>query len=54
MRASKEVALGSLDRPLEEALAMRFEGVRRMIQSEDFIEGPMAFAQKRKPAWKGR
>ena len=54
VRASKEVALGSLDRPLAEALEMRFEGVRRMIQSEDFIEGPMAFAQKRKPAWKGR
>ncbi len=54
VRASKEVALGSLDRPLEESLATHFDGVRRMIQSEDFIEGPMAFAQKRKPVWKGR
>lgn len=54
VRASKEVALGSLDRPLKEALEMRFEGVRRMVQSEDFVEGPMAFAQKRKPVWKGR
>jgi crotonobetainyl-CoA hydratase len=54
VRASKEVALGTLDRPLEEALKMRFEGVRRMVESEDFIEGPTAFAQERKPVWKGR
>jgi hypothetical protein len=25
-----------------------------MFQSEDLIEGPMAFAQKRKPNWKGK
>jgi crotonobetainyl-CoA hydratase len=40
--------------PLEEAMHMRFEGISRMVSSEDFIEGPMAFAQKRKPQWKGR
>ena len=26
----------------------------RMLTSEDYIEGPRAFAEKRKPAWKGR
>jgi len=24
-----------------------------MFKSKDFIEGPMAFAQKRKPNWSG-
>ena len=28
--------------------------VAAMLKSEDLIEGPMAFAQKRKPEWKGR
>ena len=25
-----------------------------MLGSEDYIEGPRAFAEKRKPDWKGR
>jgi crotonobetainyl-CoA hydratase len=26
----------------------------RMMVSEDFLEGPRAYAEKRKPTWKGR
>jgi crotonobetainyl-CoA hydratase len=26
----------------------------RMLTSEDFLEGPRAFAEKRKPVWKGK
>jgi acetyl-CoA C-acetyltransferase len=28
--------------------------VDELLTSEDFMEGPMAFAQKRKPVWKNR
>jgi crotonobetainyl-CoA hydratase len=55
VRASKEAALRGLDRgSLEEAMATRYEGLLAMLKSEDFIEGPRAFAEKRKPGWKGR
>ena len=26
----------------------------RAVVSEDFVEGPRAFAEKRKPNWKGK
>jgi len=25
-----------------------------LLTSEDFIEGPLAFSEKRKPKWKGK
>jgi crotonobetainyl-CoA hydratase len=28
--------------------------VAALYRSEDFVEGPLAFSQKRPPAWKGR
>ncbi len=55
IRASKEAVYDGLDRAdLEEAINHRYEAVHAMIKSEDFVEGPMAFAQKRKPDWKGK
>jgi enoyl-CoA hydratase/carnithine racemase len=56
IRASKEAVQRGLAEPtLEAALKaqMGYEAVRAMFKSEDFREGPMAFAQKRKPDWKG-
>lgn len=33
---------------------MSLQGMGRMMQTEDFQEGPRAFIEKRPPAWKGR
>jgi enoyl-CoA hydratase/carnithine racemase len=32
----------------------KYDSIRAMFTSEDLIEGPMAFAQKRPPQWKGK
>jgi enoyl-CoA hydratase/carnithine racemase len=54
VRASKESALRGLDLPLEQAMSAHYDQVHTLIKSEDFIEGPRAFAEKRPPVWKGR
>lgn len=53
VQASKEAAMQGLALPLERALDASFPITIAMHQSEDFVEGPRAFAEKRKPNWKG-
>jgi crotonobetainyl-CoA hydratase len=55
IRASKDVVYRSLDTAsLQESMATNYDSVRRLVSSDDFIEGPRAFAEKRPPQWKGR
>jgi len=55
VRATKQVALEGLAHPrVEDAMAARYDDLHRLVKSEDFQEGPRAFAEKRAPNWKGR
>jgi enoyl-CoA hydratase/carnithine racemase len=56
VRASKQTAMRSLDvADLRESMASsRYPAIAEMLRSQDFVEGPRAFAEKRKPDWKGR
>ena len=54
VRATKQAALMGLGHPLEIALNMQYSEAERMRRSEDTIEGPRAFAEKRKPNGQAR
>lgn len=55
IRATKEAAYVGLDAAsLQEAYGGRYDAVKAMIDSDDFVEGPRAFAEKRAPNWSGR
>jgi enoyl-CoA hydratase/carnithine racemase len=54
VQATKQAALQGLEKPLSEAMATPYSMVQRLFGSEDAIEGPRAFAEKRKPVWRGR
>ena len=54
VRAAKESALRGLELSLEEGLNKEREFSGAVVRTEDAREGPLAFAQKRKPEYKGR
>ena len=54
VRASKQAALMGLGQPLDIALHLNYSEVVKMRRSEDTVEGPRAFAEKRPPNWQAR
>ena len=55
LRTSKEVVMKSFEHGgVEAAIKAKYDAVATLFRSEDLIEGPRAFAEKRAPNWKGR
>lgn len=54
VRATKEASARGLDFPLPQAFYTNYDTEVRRRLSEDALEGPRAFAEKRNPDWKGR
>src|SRR6266542_603209 len=52
VQATKQCVLLGLDRPLADALdEAQYPALTRLRASEDPVEGPLAFAEKRRPRW---
>ena len=54
VRAVKELAYRGMEMSLADGLKLEVEIGARLSRSEDAREGPRAFAEKRKPVWKGK
>ena len=55
LQLTKEAAQAGFGLPVDEAIARDWdERIPRMLASQDYVEGPKAFAEKRAPAWTGR
>ena len=55
IRATKQASMRGLSMPtLQDAIEATYPAVRAMQGSEDYIEGPRAFAEKRAPNWRGK
>lgn len=56
VRATKQAALEAMSVSVQEGLSSmwHYPAVEAMLQSEDALEGPRAFLEKRAPIWRGR
>ena len=55
LQLTKESAQAGFGLPIDEAIALDWEErIPRMLASQDYVEGPKAFAEKRAPVWTGR
>ncbi len=54
LRASKQAVLEGLDMPLEQGLDLELKLFGELLLTDDAVEGPKAFAEKRTPEYKAR
>ena len=54
VRATKEAVMRGLDYPLPQAFYTQYDSETRRLNSQDSLEGPKAFAEKRQPNWQGK
>jgi enoyl-CoA hydratase/carnithine racemase len=55
IRASKQAVYRGLGEPtLEDAMRTAYPAQQANVASQDYVEGPRAFAEKRKPNWQNR
>ena len=54
VRASKQASHRGMDVDLGTAMGTIWPAQKENIESQDYIEGPKAFAEKRKPNWKNK
>jgi enoyl-CoA hydratase len=52
IRTDKEAVLRGIGEPLTEGLRIEAMLFNSLIGTHDFLEGPAAFAEKRKPQWR--
>jgi enoyl-CoA hydratase/carnithine racemase len=54
LRLAKRAIEGGADRPMEGALRHEWDCYQGVLETEDRVEALKAFAEKRKPEFKGR
>jgi enoyl-CoA hydratase/carnithine racemase len=53
VRSTKQCVMRGLDYPLPVAMHLRYPAEEIRLASQDSLEGPKAFAEKRPPRWRG-
>lgn len=54
VRVTKQSFMEGLGWPLKIAMERSYQDLLRVFNSEDAVEGPRAFSEKREPSWRGR